>query len=206
MSYQLKNLKKYFCIYCGKGFLRDSDYVKYKIKLGKNGPFCTKSCSGKSRKGEKRGAKKVWGPYFDKGTNRRYVLILKENRIREYKNYARYLMEEYLGKKLKYNETVDHINRDKLDDRLENLRVVSRSQHTYDDVKRAKDILCQCVICEKKFLRKGRDIKRAAKKKWAGPFCSRVCMGKYGMQRKYQNIKPLPPQTEIPYCYYQNEK
>lgn len=42
----------------------------------------------------------------------------------------RYLMEQHLGCKLSRNEVVHHINGDKYDNRIENLEVQSRSQHS----------------------------------------------------------------------------
>lgn len=42
----------------------------------------------------------------------------------------RWLMEQHLGRKLKTNEFVHHINEDTLDNRLENLVVISHGKHT----------------------------------------------------------------------------
>lgn len=42
----------------------------------------------------------------------------------------RYLMEQYLGRKLNRNEVVHHKNGNKLDNRLENLEVKSLSEHS----------------------------------------------------------------------------
>lgn len=38
-------------------------------------------------------------------------------------------MEEHIGRKLLYTEIVHHINKDRLDNRLENLQIVSRAEH-----------------------------------------------------------------------------
>lgn len=42
----------------------------------------------------------------------------------------RVIMEEYLGRKLSRDECVHHINGDKLDNRIENLQILSRGEHT----------------------------------------------------------------------------
>lgn len=43
---------------------------------------------------------------------------------------SRYIMELHLGRKLNANEVVHHLNGDGLDDRIENLRVMSRKEHS----------------------------------------------------------------------------
>lgn len=54
-----------------------------------------------------------------------YYLSNKSDEIAEH----RYVMEEYLGRKLDSSEIVHHINYNKLDNRIENLQIVSRSEH-----------------------------------------------------------------------------
>jgi hypothetical protein len=42
----------------------------------------------------------------------------------------RRIMEDFLGRKLSENEVVHHINGDKTDNRIENLQVMTRSEHS----------------------------------------------------------------------------
>ncbi len=41
----------------------------------------------------------------------------------------RYVMEQYLGRKLKHGEEVHHLNGNKLDNRIENLVVLTTAEH-----------------------------------------------------------------------------
>lgn len=52
-----------------------------------------------------------------------------ENGKRIRKQEHRYIMEQYLGRKLNKDEVVHHINGKKYDNRIENLQVMSRSEH-----------------------------------------------------------------------------
>ena len=58
---------------------------------------------------------------------------LKDGKLRNYlfkgKIYARHIMENKIGRKLKTEEQVHHINGNTLDDRIDNLIIVNRVEH-----------------------------------------------------------------------------
>ena len=65
-----------------------------------------------------KGRNAIYNPNHPKANNSGYIL------------YSRYLIEEKIGRELKANENVHHINNNPLDDRIENLELISRSEHT----------------------------------------------------------------------------
>jgi len=62
----------------------------------------------------------------------------------------RWIMEQHMGRKLKKNEHVHHINGDPLDNRLENLEVVEAGEHLRRHNQKYPDYK-QCVECGKTF-------------------------------------------------------
>ena len=91
-------------------------------------------------------------------------------------SYARYLMSAHLGRLLTKTETVDHINNNKIDDRIENLQILSRGDNSRKSIKRANYITLICPICKKEF---SRNYKRTHFVKGnKNTFCSRPCTRK----------------------------
>lgn len=101
------------------------------------------------REGRKHG---VYRPHIDKDG---YQVIpatagqgsrIRGNAILEHRAVA----EKMLGRKLRSDEVVHHLNHDKLDNRPENLQVMSRAEH----VKAHAHYEKVCVICSKAFIAK----------------------------------------------------
>ncbi len=69
---------------------------------------------------------RIYGPYKRKD-GRKHVVIIYEDGTRQTKSYPRLMMEQHLGRGLTKEETVDHINNDFTDDRIENLQILSLS-------------------------------------------------------------------------------
>lgn len=65
-----------------------------------------------------------------KGTHYAYVHVLSSDGRKYWMTEHRWLMERALGRKLCKGELVHHVNGDGLDNRMENLRLVTRSEHS----------------------------------------------------------------------------
>lgn len=134
----------------------------------------------------------------------RLIITLKKGKKSTSISYPKYLMEKYLNRKLLENETVDHIDRNPLNNNLSNLRIIDRGMHAKEDALHNKDVIVKCSYCGKEFAIKGNKIRYRIRpdKLNTGYFCSRTCSGKYGTD--IQNGRIVPKQVEdiIPekYC------
>lgn len=112
-----KNPIKRFCIRCGSEFYKkQSD-----ILLGR-GIFCSKSCKGKNSGPQSHNWK--GGVNYCNGYLKVYVGLGR------YREQHRVIMEKLLGRKLHTDEIVHHRNGKKDDNRIENLEIMSRAEHT----------------------------------------------------------------------------
>lgn len=117
--------------------------------------------------------------YYNKNTGYKQIYYLgKVNGLH------RFIMEQHLGRKLDTDEVVHHKNGDKLDNRIENLEVMSKAEHTRSHQVIGKSYSeTQCINCSIKFFRETRYISRANKTN-KKIFCSRKCIGLYGFTKK----------------------
>ena len=124
---------------------------------------------------------KIYGPYKRKD-NRQHVVIVYDDGTKTTKSWPRVLMERHLGRKLLRDETVDHINNDKTDNRIENLQLLSLKENNLKEMTRPerkrKLYSFVCPNCGETATKYFNNVKGNEKKGRAGPFCSRSCAGK----------------------------
>jgi len=141
---------------------------------------------------------KTYGPYWDKSAKRFYVVTFPP--VKGFAQlHSRFLMEQHLGRLLHTHETVDHIDRNSLNDELSNLRVVGLSQHSKDDARLLQPLKAPCIWCGTMVIRKysKSDVKRDDGINSSGPFCSRSCQGKGGAAISHRKMNRLPPLNPV---------
>lgn len=141
---------------------------------------------------------KVFGPYYCNKQKRYFVQYIFADGKKRFLQYAKYLMEQNLGRILTKDEIVDHIDRDRENNSLDNLRIVTISKSSKEDVKRVKQIEITCVLCKEKVFKSARNLNHNANLGKAGPFCSRKCSGKYGVLIQNNKMEKLKTQPQVP--------
>ena len=149
---------------------------------------------------------KVNGPYLNRTQNRKFVQYVYADKRKRVITYAKYLMEQLLKRELSSEEEVDHIDRNKLNDVIENLQILNKNIHIILDAKRAKLVEIECVRCHKKCMKKTSSLRSNSKSGYAGPFCGKKCTGEYGADIKYSVLIKLPIQPSVESEYYYLDK
>ena len=108
-------------------------------------------------------------------------------------------MELHLGRQLKEDETVDHIDQNVQNNDISNLRVITRREHAENDAIRNKDITVNCAYCGKEFTIPGNKIpfRNRRDRNYSGYFCSKRCSGKYGAEIQHKQRNPNPPAQKV---------
>lgn len=121
------------CPACGKS-------IQKILKDGRDAKYCSHKCYAENR--SKR------GPYRSKIISKKYTYIYSPNHphaIGTKKLYVaehRLVMENAIGRYLNDDEVVHHINENTMDNRIENLQLMTASEHIIfhkKNIKRAKD-------------------------------------------------------------------
>lgn len=152
---QNRKYKMFTCVYCGKEFeSRDDSKAKFcsyecmglsRRKQEKGHKHICKQCGKEYRANHKESSfcsKKCQYQFFSGSNSHLYAggtwisvggYEQKYNNSKAKKSHYdtthRKLVEDYIGKKLPFNEQVHHINEDKLDNRLDNLAILTCSEH-----------------------------------------------------------------------------
>lgn len=144
--------------------------------------------------------KYIKGPYLTK-EGRLIIVCVKHDNTKTSISYPKYLKELELNRRLLNNETVDHIDQNPLNNDLDNLRVINRSQHASNDAKRiyGDSIVVYCQYCGNRIPFLNSRSFSYLNRRNTGYFCSKKCVGKYGseIQRglrkkvKVDKIKPI---------------
>ena len=103
---------------------------------------------------------------------RRIVILVDQNNNKTSISYAKYLYTSHYRCVVAEGDHVDHINGDKLDDRIENLQVISGTYNRRKDHKHKEMVLLVCPVCGEEFLFDKRNLSTHP-----NPCCSRRCGG-----------------------------
>ncbi len=95
-------------------------------------------------------------------------------------SYARYLLSVYLGRLLRSDEHVDHINNIPTDDRIENLQILDPVQNALKAaaLKSRRMVVVVCPICYLAFERPHNQSPLTSSRYGSICYCSKRCLGK----------------------------
>ena len=118
---------------------------------------------------------------------RRVATLRKSNGEMTSMSYAKYLYTSYYKTDIDDDLQVDHINGDKMDDRIENLQTISKRYNIQKDHKRKEMVICVCPVCQKEFLFLKRNLSSHS-----NPCCSRKCGGIKSHWKNKINNQEIP--------------
>lgn len=125
--------------------------------------------------------KEVYGPYTRKSDGRQIVVLCYLDGTKSSRSYPKYLKELELGRELDNDlETIDHKDRNYLDNSPENTQVLTRAENSAKSALRRKAVFAECPTCSEVFeLTRDQIASRQCGRVTSPPFCSKSCSSKY---------------------------
>lgn len=153
------------CEHCGNEYAKRKSEAYWQYEERR---FCSRPCADKGRR-----TTRVPNEEF-KARYRQKKLPGGRRQLEH-----RWVMEQVLGRPLRRDEQVHHINHDRLDNRPENLEVVSSAEHGQRHTWRP--IVSQCVMCGDEFT--PHKTKRG-RKQTCSPECKSALLSQRNAERK----------------------
>ena len=109
-------------------------------------------------------------------------------------SYPRYIMEREIGRPLKPDEDVHHIDENPLNNDISNLEICHHGEHQRDHSTKYFDKIMICPWCKNEFVWTGKQqsehYRHSNDRSIEQPFCSKKCVGSYGAMLQHSNFKP----------------
>lgn len=150
----------------------------------------------------------VLGPY-DRKDGRKHIVLNNSTAPKGTRgktktiSYPKALSEVQLGKRLDTNETVDHHDRNFLNDDIDNLKIKDRATHASEDAIRLYVEPVCCPVCDSVFTPNKNQIKNHHRQS-SGPYCSDKCLKIF--KQKTIIEKKLMPKTVLNKSYFRISK
>lgn len=128
---------------------------------------------------------RVYGPYWQKPKGnsipRQIVIIIFANGVRKTTSYARFLLEQQLGRWLTGDEQADHKDNDPINDDVVNVQILSRNANVlkYTEAHPAEIGTYTCPWCSEQFTKRISVVHGNRSQGKVGPFCGKSCAGSY---------------------------
>lgn len=153
------------CDQCGQSYARRKTEAHWQYAERR---FCSRPCADQGRRTTRVDDDKFKARYRQKK-------LPDGTRIMEH----RWVVEQHLGRKLETWEQVHHINHNRLDNRIENLEVVTSAEHGVRHTVHPTEK--QCVICGTEFTPHKTKRVRA---QTCGPACKSALLSRRNAERK----------------------